>query len=145
MEELFKERIITIYNNYNDLKTIVEQKQKELEESKKKIQEIAGNSIEEKVEFYQNFYIDLMLMITDSKIIFNKLFILIDLYKVLCKESLPEEIINFYDKNRHFYQSELFIMKDGNVLEKEKGSLQKQREAFLKSDFLSKLIEKTNV
>jgi len=145
MEEALKERITVLYKNYSDLKKIGEDKQAELESNKEQIKSGTLEDLEAKATHYQNSYIDFMLIIEDSKITFNKLFILIDLYKVLCKGSLPEDIADFYEKNRHFCQSEMFIIKNGNVEEKEEGSLQKKRDAFLKSDFLSKLIQQNNV
>lgn len=145
MEDLLKEKIETLYKNYCDLKQIGENKAKQLEENKDKIKSGTLEDLESKVELYQNFYIDYMLIVEDSRIVFNKLFILIDLFKTSCKGVLLEEIADFYEKNRHFCQNEMFIIKNGNVEEKEEGSLQKKRDAFLKSDFLSKLIEKNNV
>lgn len=145
MEDLLLDKIVVLHKNYFDLKKISDEKQEELN----KIRADFGNkdveSLEKRVEFYQNFYIDLMLVISDSKITFNKLFTLIDLFKVICRKPLPDDIIEFYEKNRHFCQNEIFIIKDGEIVEKEEGSLQKQRELFLKSDFLSKLIAKTDV
>ena len=145
MEDLLLDKIVILHKNYSDLKRISDEKQEELS----KIRSDFGNkdveSLEKRVEFYQNFYIDLMLVVSDSKITFNKLFTLIDLFKVICRKPLPDDIIEFYEKNRHFCQNEIFIIKDGEIVEKEEGSLQKQRELFLKSDFLSKLIAKTDV
>lgn len=145
MEDLLVDRIVSLHKDYHDLKRIGENKQKELEELKSNFGEKNIDSLEKRVEFYQNFYIDLMLVVGDSKITFNKLFTLIDLFKVICRRPLPDDIIEFYEKNRHFCQNEIFIIKDGEIVEKEEGSLQKQREIFLKSDFLSKLIAKTDV
>lgn len=145
MEDLLLDKIVSLHKNYCDLKKIGDDKQEELSKIKTNFGNKDVNSIEERVEFYQNFYIDLMLIVSDSKITFNKLFTLMDLFKVICRKPLPDDMIEFYEKNRHFCQNEIFIVKDGEIVEKEEGSLQKQRELFLKSDFLSKLIQKTDV
>lgn len=145
MEELLKDRIVALFTNYQDLKKISEDKQRDITSNKEQIKNGTMEDLESRLTSYQDTYIDFMLIVEDSKIVFNKLFTLIDTFKVMCKSSLPEDIADFYEKNRHFCSTEMFIIKNGNLEEKEEGSLQKKRDAFMKSDFLSKLIQKNNV
>ena len=145
MKELLEGRIKQDFSDYIDLEAIIKEKQKELEKNKSDIVSgAAGNvdDIEKRIKFYQNFYIDLTLFMSDLKVIFSRLFFNIDLHKDLNYDGLPTEIVEFYNANRTFAPRQMFVVKDGKISEKEEGSLEKERQNFLQSDFLKGLIDK---
>lgn len=151
MKEFLKEKIELNYKNYCDLEKIIEQKKIDLRETKerfsKELEDGVKNDdvskVEERIKYYQDFYIDYTLLVNEHKIIFNKLFFTIEFYKELNYDGLSEEIVEFYEKNRMFAPREIFVIKDGNVSEREEGLLEKERKNFLESDFYKTIISKT--
>lgn len=141
MEDILLAKIESIYKEYKDLDVIIQEKRKSLEEKRLKLREDTnGSDLQEKVDFYQQVNVDLILFTNDLKIKFDKLFFLIDLFKDLLYEGLPKEIVDFYNLYKPYSPSEIFILKDGNLIEKEEGSLDKAREEFIKNnDFIKQL------
>ncbi len=138
MENLLKNRIISLHKDFLELVEISKNKNEELQKQKKDL--YTKTNLEESIKDFSNLATDFTLISRDSQIIFTELFNYIKLYKELNFEALPEDVIEFYNKNEVFFPKTLFVVKEGGIVEKEEGSLERERDKFLKSDYLKNLI-----
>lgn len=138
MDKLIKNRIISLHKDFLELSEIAKNKNKELQEYKKDL--YTKTNLEESIKTFSDMATDFTLISRDSQIIFTELFNMVKLYNDLNLEPLSEEIIEFYNKNESFFPKTLFIVKEGGIVEKVQGSLEKERDKFLKSDYLKNLI-----
>lgn len=138
MEKLIENRIVKLHEDFLIIAEIAKSKDIEIKEYKKNFSQ--DLSIEKNVENFSNLVADFTLMSRDSQIIFTELLNMIKLYKDLNLSPLPEDIIDFYNKNEIFYPKTLFVVKGDGLVEKEEGSLQIERDKFIKSDYLKNLI-----
>lgn len=138
MQSVLKNRIVKLYEDFTELTGISRTKDKELTSYKKNF----GKSmdIEKSVEEFSNLVSDFTLITRDCQLIFTELIILIRLYKDLNFNDMPKEVLEFYGKNEIHFPKTLFVVKEGGIVEKEEGSLQAERDKFLKSDYLKNLI-----
>lgn len=140
MKEILRNKILLNFKNFSDLEEIIEEKKNDLQKEKEELKSGKVDNLEEKVNFFQDFYVNYTLLVNDSRVIFTRLFFMIDLYKEMNYNDLPENVVEFYNKNRIFVPKETFFIKNGKVAEIEEGSLQKERENFLNSDFFKTLL-----
>lgn len=145
MKEFLTKKIEDNYREYIDLATIIKEKTESLETKRLKIKDNENTDLQEKVNFFKEASVDLVLFTTDQKIKFDRIFFLISLYNELGYEGLSEEIVVFYKTYRMYAPIEIFIVKDGNLIEKEDGSLEKARESFEKNnEFMKQLLNSGN-
>lgn len=138
MEKLIESRIIKLHEDFLIITDITKSKDNEIKEYKKNFSQ--DLSIEKNIENFSNLVADFTFMTRDSQIVFIELLNMIKLYKELNLSPLPENIIEFYNKNEKFYPKTLFVVKGDGLVEKEEGSLQIERDKFIKSDYLKNLI-----
>ena len=139
MKDLLKEKIELEYKNLLDLDLIVKNKSKEVENSKNSILSSEEDDIEKISKLYSDKYVDLVLFGKDLRVLFERVHVYISLFKELGYSGLSEDIINFYNQSSNNAPKQIFYIKDGNLLEKEEGSLQKERELFMNSDFMKSI------
>lgn len=140
MKEKLEQKIRENINNYNIIDEIVKQKSREVQE-KKNDPQLENSSIEDKIKLAQELNVDLILFISDQKIVYNRIIPYVELYIELYS-ILPEDISDFYKKYKIFYPKEIFIVKDEGLVEKEEGMLEKVRENYINSNsFLKSLID----
>lgn len=141
MKEFLEKKIVSTHQEYTDLDAIIKEKNVELEAKRLKIKDGGGENLEEKIEFIKEANVDLFLFSTDLKVKFDRLFFLINLYNELGYEGLPESVLTFYKTYKAYSPTEIFIIKDGNLLEKEEGSLEKARQSFIdNNEFMKQLL-----
>lgn len=141
MEEFLKNKIDNLYHSFSTLNTKAEEKGAEVKKFKDNIKET--QDLKKSIEDFSNLSADFTLISRDSQIIFMELFTLIKLYKELESQGFKElenEIKDFYKKFEVFQPKTIFIVKNGNIEEKEEGSLQKERDRFKQSDYIKSLI-----
>lgn len=149
MKDQIKTKILNNYNNYLELEKILKDKQENLKSKQEDIRKELENSKDENqmqkiIEFHQDKYINFNFLVNDSQITFVRLFNLIDLFKELGYEDLPEEVAHFYESQKSFSPREVFIIKNGELLERETGLLEKARKNFLESDYFKSLMKNSN-
>jgi len=142
MEKLLKNKIINLYKDFLDLSSITKIKNEDIQKYKKELN--LDFNLKENVEKFSNMVADFTLMSRDAQIIFTELFNIVKLYRDLNLEALPEDIIEFYSKNEIYFPKTLFVIKEDGLVEKEEGSLQRERDKFMKSDYLKNLINTKN-
>lgn len=138
MENLLRDKIVNLHKDFLDFNIVIEGKNKEIQDYKKDFSK--SLNVEDSVEIFSNLVADFTLLSRDTQIIFTELFSMIKLYNDLNFETLPNNIIEFYNNNLKFLPKKLFVSKDGGIVEKEEGTLKAERERFLKSDYLKSLI-----
>lgn len=139
MQKEIKDIIEREYRNLVDLDIIVRQKSEEVNKNKLSILESDVEDIEEISKLYSDKYVDLVLFGRDLKTIFDRIHYTISLYNELGYSGLSEEVVKFYNDSSMNSPKQIFFIKDGKLMEKEEGSLQKERDLFLKSDFMKNL------
>lgn len=138
MESLIRENIVSQLKDFLSLREITKAKDEEIKKHKKNFSSTLN--LQESVEEFSNLVADFTIMSRDSQLIFMKLFNTIELYNILGFDTLTEEVIEFYNKNKEFFPKTIFILDSGEVREREEGSLKIERDKFLKSDYLKNLI-----
>jgi hypothetical protein len=124
------------YQNLLDMDIIVRKKSKEIETDKQGLLSKDIQDLEKVSKLYSNMYVDLVLFGKDLKVLFDRVHFLINLFRELGYSGLPEEIVKFYNESIENSPRQIFYMKDGDLMEKEEGMLEKERNKFLESDFM---------
>lgn len=142
MKEQFLEKIQELFPFYTDYYAIFLQKQKELEGMKQKLESREDIPTPEELEDYAlGNNIDMVLFTQDLQFIYTRLVYYMDLYIELFQEELPLEMQDLYKTYKAFYPKINFIMREGNLVEKEEGTLEAKRQEFLNSDTYKQLIK----
>lgn len=142
MENL-KNKIVSLYDEYQEFDKIVKEKNKLISEKNTSIQElIKGKSIEEMEHLLTHVYVDTILYNKDLQILFFKLITTIETYLEFSKESLPDNILEFYSNMKTWSPKRVFMIEKGDLVETETGTLDKARKEFLESDFFKNMLEK---
>lgn len=129
------DRIIEAYDNYTNYNKFVESKQKELQDKKKeialKILESADDEAEIDVIVYDVF-LESRLYKNDAYLFFIKLYNMVESYLLLTEVNLlPEEITELCTSLSHTYPKSVFIVEaNGEIKEREKGILEKEKKFF---------------
>lgn len=147
MREIFLKKISDRYEDFLQFESLVKQKLEKVKNAKQdiKVDEIKDeSSLQVVAKMYTDIYVDLVLFNRDKDIVFAKLMNEIDLFKELEKDGLPENIIEFYNSHKSYVATQMFIIKDDKVIEREDGMLQKNRDDFLANSPLIKELEKLN-
>lgn len=140
MKEILLDNIKSDLERYNTIDIVINQKAEDIQK-RKDSPDLENTSVDEKIKLAQEANIDLIFFASDQRLIFNRLFFSIDLYLQVYKE-IPKEAQDFYSKYKIFNAKEMFVIKDGNVIEKEDGALQKAREDYVNNNpFLKSLID----
>lgn len=140
MKEQLLEKIQELFPFYTNYYEIFLQKQKELSQLKKKLE--AREDIpdpEEVEELVVGNNVDMILFTQDLQFIYTRLVYYMDLYIEIFQEDLPSEMQELYKTYKAFYPKINFIMKDGNLVEKEEGTLEAKRQEFLNSETYKQL------
>ena len=135
MENL-KNKIVQLFNEYQEVEVIVKEKNKGISEKGSTIQElIKGKSAEELENVLVHVYVDTILYNKHLQIIFFRLITNIETYLEFSKEDLPKEILDFYNEMKTWSPKRIFVVEKGDLVETETGVLESARKEFLESDF----------
>lgn len=145
MEKL-KEKIIDLYAEYVEFDTIVKEKNKAIANKQTSVKDILKDkSVEESENILIHVYVDTVLYNKDLQILFFKLITNIETYLEFSKESLPEEIIEFYNSMKTWSPKRIFMIEKGDLVETESGTLELARKDFLDSDFFKGMINQVTM
>ena len=140
MENL-KNKIVQLFNEYQEVEVIVKEKNKGISEKGSTIQElIKGKSAEELENVLVHVYVDTILYNKHLQIIFFRLITNIETYLEFSKEDLPKEILDFYNEMKTWSPKRIFVVEKGDLVETETGVLESARKEFLESDFFKGLM-----
>lgn len=131
MKDVLLEKIVEGHKNFLQFQELVNQKRAQIDESKKTLKVEDETNVDNIIKHYTDVYVDLVLFSRDMQIGFAKVFFELDLFKELGYEGLPDQIEEFYNKNKPFAPTQMFVIKENKVLEKETGALAKARQDFL--------------
>jgi hypothetical protein len=141
MENL-KNKIVELFNEYQEIEVIVKEKNKAISEKGSTIQDLIKNkSVEELEGVLTHVYVDTILYNKDLQIIFFRLITNIETFIEFSKESLPKEILDFYNEMKTWSPKRIFMLEKGILVETETGVLESARKEFLESDFFKGITE----
>jgi hypothetical protein len=141
MENL-KNKIIELFSEYQEIETIVKEKNKVVSEKGTTVQDLIKNkSVEELEDLLVHLYVDTILYNKDLQIVFFRLITNIETYIEFSKESLPKEILDFYNEMKTWSPKRVFMVEKGELVEVETGVLKNARKEFLESPFFKGITE----
>lgn len=141
MEQQIREKIEKVYVDYLELDEIVKKKTQEVQNKQTELKkDLEGKSIESLEEMLIGIYVDNILYNKQLQILFAKLITSIELYKEFSGESLSEGVEKFYKEMSGWMPKNIFVVQKGELVETEKGVLDRARKEFLDSDFFKNIL-----
>ena len=143
MENL-KNKILGLFNEYQEFEKIVKEKNKAISEKGGNLQELLkGKSPEELEQILIHVYVDTILYNKDLQILFFKLITNIETYIEFSKEDLPQEVLDFYTNMKNWAPKRVFVIEKDDLVETEVGTLENARKEFIESEFFKSIIEQS--
>jgi hypothetical protein len=141
--EKIKEKINSLYAEYQEFDAIVKEKNKEVTDKKTTVKDmVEGKSVEEIQEVLIHLYVDTLLYNKDLQILFFKLVSNIETYIEFSSDSLDKEVSEFYQTMKVWSPKRIFMLEKGKIVETEVGVQEKARKEFLESDFFKGFLDK---
>jgi hypothetical protein len=140
MENL-KNKIVKLFNEYEEAEKIVKSKNKAISDKGTSIQDLIKDSSSDELEdMLLHVYVDTILYNKDLQILFFKLITNIETYIEFSKEDLPKEVLEFYNSMKAWAPKRVFTIEKGDLIETEIGVLENARKEFMESDFFKGLL-----
>lgn len=131
-------RIERLHKDFLVLDSMSKVKADEMQEFKKSFGK--DFDMQESIKQFSNLGADFNLISRDSQIVFMELFSLTKFYKKIYDTKISEEFEEFYERFKVFYPETVFVVAGEEIKEREEGSLQKERDKFMQSDYIKSLI-----
>jgi hypothetical protein len=142
MENL-KQKINSLYKEYQEFDEIVKQKNKAVTDKKATVKDmVEGKSVEEVQDVLVHLYVDTLLYNKDLQILFFKLVSNIETYLEFSKDDLDKDVSDFYHSMKTWSPKRVFMVEKGEIVETEVGLQEKSRKEFLESDFFKGFLDK---
>jgi len=141
MENL-KNKIVKLFNEYEEVEKIVKDKNKAISDRGTSIQDLVKDTSSEELEnMLVHIYVDTILYNKDLQILFFKLITNIETYIEFSKEDLPKEVLEFYNNMKTWSPKRAFVVEKGDLVETETGVLENARKEFMESEFFKGLLQ----
>jgi hypothetical protein len=141
MENL-RNKIVKLFNEYEEVEKIVKDKNKAISDRGTSIQDLIKDTSSEELEnMLVHVYVDTILYNKDLQILFFKLITNIETYLEFSKEDLPKEVLEFYNNMKTWSPKRAFVVEKGDLVETETGVLENARKEFMESEFFKGLLQ----
>ncbi len=141
MQQQFKEQVEHIFKEYAEINSIVQEKNKLIANKQGDLKKsLEGKSIDELQTVLTHTYVDTLLYNKELQFLFVKVVNAIEMYKSLVSEPLADEIEEFYKSMRQWMPKRMFTVEKDELVEVEKGLLDKERKNFLEGEFFQRIL-----
>lgn len=120
--QLLLEKVIKDFNDFQAFEKIAEEKIKEGKD-REQLKELTEEAIEE----HSNKIIDSVLVSADSRLRFENLMYLIQVYVEIGGEKIPKEVEEYYNKNLKFKAKKIFVLEKNTLIPTDETLLQDAR------------------
>jgi hypothetical protein len=120
--QLILDKIIKDYNEYQAFEKIAEEKIKE-SQNREQLKDLTDDAIEEQA----NKILDSVLVSSDSRLRFENLMYLIQIYIEIGGEKIPKEIEEYFNKSLRFKAKKMFVLEKNNLIPTDKELLENAR------------------